>query len=512
MRVFIPLALFGILASLGATGCGKKKEEAKRAEVAIDGKRSGADRPAADFDGDGGSGVESGARKKRKKAEDSPSDYSVKKASPPPSEDRAKSAFPPSGDSAKKAKAGDEGGEKRWTKPPSREAKGEEALVAPSRPKSEKPPAKAQLDLPEDGLLTAGSFDDNFYPGPLRKFLKKISRDQSAQDLPARFLGHRLEVTVQNSDGRPIGNARLQVRSEDGGPTVTLRTRTDGRAVFVSSWDEVPADGDLVVTVTPPEGGPAVTQKVAREDARCVIKMPGAAAPLPVHLDLLLVLDTTGSMGDELEYLKTEIKSIVTAVHRQFPNVKQRYGLVVYRDDGDEYVTRTFPFTESLQEFRANLAAQRAAGGGDYPEAMHAALEDAVKLDWREGPAARVAFLVADAPPHARHTLRALKAADALRKKGVAIYPVAASGYDAACEFVMRACALVTGGQFIFLTDDSGVGEAHGEPHIPFYHVERLNHLMVRMIAGELSGRRIDPEPGRIVRTVGSPARAQASR
>jgi len=375
--------------------------------------------------------------------------------------------------------------------------------VGKPRPRQDKLPA---------GVLTAGSFDDNLAPEFFRTFAGKLGQHPAAGDLPGRFLGRRVLLLVKDADGNPVGNARLQVRSEDGGPGVTLRTRSDGRAVFVSSWDEVPADADLVMTVTPPEGGAPAVQQVARDAPRCEVRLPGAAAPLPQHLDLALVLDTTGSMGDELEYLKTEIRSIVTAVARQFPNVKQRYALVVYRDDGDEYVTRTFPFTESLQEFRGNLAAQRAAGGGDYPEAMHQALEDAAKLAWRAGDAARVVFLIADAPPHARHTLRALKAADALRKKGVAIYPVAASGYDDACEFVMRACALMTGAQFVFLTDDSGVGEKHGEPHIPFYHVERLNHLMVRTIASELSGRRLDPDPARVVRTVGQVPQAGTKR
>ena len=72
-------------------------------------------------------------------------------------------------------------------------------------------------------------------------------------------------------------------------------------------------------------------------------------------------------------------------------------------------------------------------------------------------------------------------------------------------EGVMRSCAMLTGGQFLFLTDDSGVGEAHGEPHIPFYHVERQGKLMVRMVASELSARRLEAAPDDIIRTVGSP-------
>jgi hypothetical protein len=177
--------------------------------------------------------------------------------------------------------------------------------------------------------------------------------------------------------------------------------------------------------------------------------------------------------------------------------------LVLYRDDGDDYVTRPFDFTASLDTFHKNLAKQRAAGGGDYPEAMHRGLEEATQLRWRDQDSARVLFLIGDAPPHAQHIGRTLNAANLLRKKGVAIYPVACSGYDDACEAVMRTCAMLTGSQFLFLTDDSGVGSAHGEPHIPFYEVEHLNKLMVRTIAGELSGRRIEAERSEIIRTVG---------
>jgi hypothetical protein len=177
-------------------------------------------------------------------------------------------------------------------------------------------------------------------------------------------------------------------------------------------------------------------------------------------------------MGDELRYLKAEIKSIAAAVRAQFPDVNQRYGLVVYRDEGmgDEYVTRKFDFTSNIDEFQRNLAAQSAAGGGDIPEAMHRGLEEAIRLRWRDADTARVLFLIADAPPHAVDGPRTLECVDTLRKRGVAIYPVAASCNDPqateATEFFMRAAALLTGSQYLFLTDDSGVGDGHGEPHI----------------------------------------------
>src|SRR5262249_11826718 len=125
---------------------------------------------------------------------------------------------------------------------------------------------------------------------------------------------------------------------------------------------------ELTVTVTPPAGGPPVTQRVARTAARCEVALPSAAAPLPRNLDLVIVLDTTGSMQDEIDYLKSEIKGIAADVQDRFPHVRQRFALVLYRDEGDAYVTRTFDFTASADEFRNRIADQRAAGGGDYPE------------------------------------------------------------------------------------------------------------------------------------------------
>jgi hypothetical protein len=386
----------------------------------------------------------------------------------------------------------------------SREAAATEVLVASAAPKAKMARPRPEPE-PQSGLLTAGSFDDNFTPEPFRRFASKIGQEKGTSELAGRLFGRRLVVTVRGQEGKPVGNARVRISGDLGQGAADLITRSDGRAVFLSSWDGV--DGDLTVVVTPPDGSAAVKQVVARDASRCEVTLPKTAAPLPRNLDLVLVLDTTGSMGDELVYLKAEIKSIASAIAARFPHVNQRYALVVYRDLQDEYVTRTFDFTPSVDEFRKHLSAQSAAGGGDYPEAMERGLEEAVRLRWRSADTARVLFLVADAPPHAPDVGKAMTAADTLRKKGVAIYPVACSGYDDTTELVMRTCALLTGSQFLFLTNDSGVGEAHGEPHIPFYHVQRLDRLMIRMIADELSGRRLEPTREEILRTVGSPPR-----
>ena len=389
----------------------------------------------------------------------------------------------------------------------SREAPAGEALVAAAPPaaRAAVPPARHRAPEPQSGILTAASFDDTLYPDAFRRFLRNMGQSDAVAGLPGRLVGRLLVVTVRGEGGQPLGNARVRVRGSSGQGAVELVTRSDGRVVFLSSWDGV--DGDLTLTVTPPDGSAPVRQAVPRGADRCEVSLAGVPAPLPKNLDLLLVLDTTGSMGDELSYLQSEIRSIASAIHARFPQVNQRYGLILYRDRGDEYVVRPFDFTPSVDRFRELLAAQRAAGGGDIPESMHRGLEEAVKLSWRGADTARVLFLVADAPPHPHEVAPAMAAADALRKRGVAIYPVACSGYDDATERVMRTSALLTGGQFLFLTDDAGVGEAHGEPHIPFYQVQRLDRLLVRMVAGELAGRHLDPLPDEVLRTVGNPPR-----
>jgi hypothetical protein len=61
----------------------------------------------------------------------------------------------------------------------------------------------------------------------------------------------------------------------------------------------------------------------------------------------------------------------------------------------------------------------------------------------------------------------------------------------------MRTAAQVTGGRYLFLTDDSGIGGAHQEPTIPCYFVTALSRAMIRMAAMELSGTNVAVAPRR---------------
>lgn len=224
------------------------------------------------------------------------------------------------------------------------------------------------------------------------------------------------------------------------------------------------------------------------------------------QLDVAIVLDTTSSMSDEIRYLQAEFDAIAKTVKDRFPQTTPRFGLVVYRDHGDAYVTRSVQFTADAAAFRASLAAQASGGGGDLPEAVPEGLDEGVKLDWRTtGEVARVMFWVADAPQHPGTEQAVNQAVLGAVAKDIHVYPIASSGVTGAAELTMRTTAQVTGGRYIFLTDDSGVGNAHAEPHIPCYVVTPLQGAIIRMVDSEMRGVRSEPAAAEVIRTVGDP-------
>ena len=123
------------------------------------------------------------------------------------------------------------------------------------------------------------------------------------------------------------------------------------------------------------------------------------AAP---KVDVVFVLDTTGSMGGLLEGAKKKIWSIANEIARAKPSPELRIGLVAYRDRNDAYVTQDTDLTDDLDGIYKKLLAFKAQGGGDGPEHVNMALKDAIeKMTWSgDKDALRIIFLVGDAPPH----------------------------------------------------------------------------------------------------------------
>ncbi len=137
-------------------------------------------------------------------------------------------------------------------------------------------------------------------------------------------------------------------------------------------------------------------------------KIIDAPPPVPILanekpvIDVVFVLDTTGSMSGLIQTAKEKIWSIATTMAAAQPAPEIRIGLVAYRDRGDAYVTQMVDLSSDLDSVYATLMDFQADGGGDGPESVNAALHDAVhKMSWSQRDQAyQVIFLIGDAPPH----------------------------------------------------------------------------------------------------------------
>src|SRR5215212_5974432 len=144
----------------------------------------------------------------------------------------------------------------------------------------------------------------------------------------------------------------------------------------------------------------ALVRTYTHEPHEPVVKQPASAEKT---LEMVFVLDTTGSMGGLIDGAKQRIWGIVNEVMQTPARPNVRVGLVAYRDLGDQYVTQVLPLTNDLDKVYTTLMEYRADGGGDGPENVRRALSDGVrKAGWArpQTNTAQIVFLVGDAPPH----------------------------------------------------------------------------------------------------------------
>lgn len=333
-------------------------------------------------------------------------------------------------------------------------------------PSANTPDAKA-------GTLTAGEWKDL---AQFDQWLKKLGEDEFGAAAKNRKLDTSKMIRVKVTDEGACFNVPVKLIS--GGETVfTARTDINGEAFLftgIDGKDEKPDSvsvGDMTVALD------------GRTELEINAKNAGVTAE---KLDLMLMIDTTGSMGDELEYIKAELADLVSRVSEADKTFSIRVSVNFYRDEGDLYVVKYFDFRSDVNECLELMKDEHADGGGDYPEAVHTALENAVTgHQWRDD-AVKLCFFVLDAPPHTENDvqginenmLKSLRAAAAL---GVRIIPVASSGVNLETEVILRSFAVITGGTYIFITNDSGIGGDHKEAEVGEHVVESLNECMIRV-------------------------------
>ncbi|MDR0709063.1 MAG: VWA domain-containing protein [Spirochaetaceae bacterium] len=155
----------------------------------------------------------------------------------------------------------------------------------------------------------------------------------------------------------------------------------------VDSFTEITRSGggDLIYSTGPDDLVDKIETVLAREKGKSV--------------DLVICLDTTNSMKDDIDAVREKLIPMLEAIIRDFKDFQ--IGLVLYKDYHEEYLTRVIPFTRNFEAVRRNLNNIRVRGGRDIPEAVYEALYDGVtKFSWVSE--SRLIVLIGDAPPHPR--------------------------------------------------------------------------------------------------------------
>lgn len=347
-----------------------------------------------------------------------------------------------------------------------------------------------QQEPPAPGQLTAAEWNDNDNWGFFSNLIngKKISFPTFGID--PRY---RTRVEVKAPDGTPVTNATVRLYSDHETEDDLLWTAvTDKHGVcylFATSQSQghiiqIESNGkkqttspDVDTAPTVPSGNTQQENLVTRlDDLTVTFDGNGTAYN---KTDIMFIVDATGSMSDEMAFLQSEF----TAITKNIDAPDARYAVNFYRDEGDDYVTKCSEFTADTAKIQTLLNRESAEGGGDTPEAVAEILKESFESNgWRDD-AVKLAFLIFDAPPHEGKEQMLQQAIKTAAAKGIRLIPVVSSNSERDTELFGRAVAITTGGTYLFLTDDSGIGDSHLEPIVGEYKVEKLYDLILRVIA-----------------------------
>jgi len=343
--------------------------------------------------------------------------------------------------------------------------------------------------------LKAGEIDDNAewddYLLYRRESLESFEQLVNDVDVTGRQI-----ITVTDTQGLPILGATVSVFSDD---TLISKTQTyaNGQTLYLPyARPDNLRSGNTIITIKKDGISSTIDMSLVRmAGPNWEFGLDMQPSRDTVKLDVVFLLDATGSMSDEIAQLQDNILSISQQID-DMGDVDVRYGLVHYRDREDDYISRVFDFTPDVKSFQRELNKVRADGGGDTPESLNAGLHDALQtVEWRGDDTIKLVFLVADAPPHLDYPDDYDYADEMLYagEHGIKVHPIASSGLDSVGEYIFRQIGQTTMGRFIFLTYSDGVSGSTGDDRTDLeageedYTVDFLDGLVVRLIEDEIN-------------------------
>ncbi|MBN2440836.1 MAG: VWA domain-containing protein [Spirochaetales bacterium] len=340
--------------------------------------------------------------------------------------------------------------------------------------------------------LEAGYADDNKEFNSFLAFLDEFSYVNHYE----MMIYERIIFHIQDQDGQSLHNAKVEVYNDLEELVCEGISYADGSYMFFPA--EYGTDENYNVTITFQDYTKEIM--VDRRGVRNIDVVFDLTRPYysNVPLDMVFILDTTGSMGEEITQLKNTIGIINQTLSTLSTSPLVRYGMVQFRDRGDaqsSYLTKVVPLTENLDDFQTALNQVTASGGGDKPEDLEQALEDTMnEMVWNTD-GIRLGWIITDAAPklYVDETYKYVDAARDAHKAGIKFFSIGCGGLDVPGEYALRQLSQYTSAKYIFLTyGETGPSEG-GVPGSVSHHTgddfetDKLESIVLHFAEEELS-------------------------
>lgn len=347
--------------------------------------------------------------------------------------------------------------------------------------------------------LSAGDKDDNASFSDYLDYLSKMNgilKDKTEiikVDITKRFI-----ISVTDSSEKSVSDALITV-SNSGKNIFTAKSYSNGKTLFHPlafnnnndcQQQDCTISDTYKVTVT--KDGMTTTKEFSSNQNEWEIQFDSQRKEIEKpNLDLVFLVDATGSMGDEISSIQKTIKDISAKISEMESKPNIRYSLVSYKDRSDIYVVKRYDFTNNINIFQEVLDEMTAGGGGDKPEAVNEGLSNAIEnLSWTEqDDSVKLVFLIADAGPKLGYSddIKYPVSMNNAVKKGIKIYPIAASGLEDAGEYVFRQLAQYTMSKFLFITYGGDEQTSGSTPHqVGEFKENNLDSLVINIVKEEL--------------------------